>query len=599
MHCRVLPETKKNPPNKPVPIPFSRRHRPPSSTKEASKKEAKGAHDHPVLGVRPIGEIAFWTGTSRGLGFFRDLILAAVLGAGPVVEAFIIALRLPNLFRRTFAEGAFNTAFLPLYAQHRGADESPDQNPDQNQGDEQQARDFARAVFAFLLVAMVVLLVLFWAVMPWVITVLGPGLAEGSEERALAILYARITFPYLLLTALTTWFAAVCNAHGFFAGGAIAPIFFNACLVIALLLFAQANPQDLGLALSVGVTLSGFCQAGFMFWVCKTNTGITPAWQRPRITPGIRRLLRAMGPSALSVGVFQINFLVAMAVVSFKEGGISHLYYAERVYQLPVALIGLAISAVLLSDLSDKLSRGQEHKARGDFNRALEASLFFVLPATVGLVVLRQPIASVLFERGAFTGADAAGVAGALGAFALGLPAYVATRILQTPFFAQSNTRTPAKTAMAGAALSILATVPLFLLFAASGVALATSLGGWLTACLLYRKVQQRLGWHSDSLLTKNLARMLVASLLMGGVLFFLHRAFAPALSADASEWARWGALFGLIALGVGLYFFCALILGASRSPALARLTRRRKRHLKQERQQEKATTLDPIDDQQ
>ena len=538
-------------------------------------KPPKGAHDHPVLGARAIGDIAFWTGTSRSLGFFRDLILAAVLGAGPVVEAFILALRLPNLFRRTFAEGAFNTAFLPLYARHRGEGEARHGVSDQA---EREALIFAREVFVFLVGAMVVLLLLFWAVMPWVITLLGPGLAAGSEERGLAILYARITFPYLLLTALTTWFAAICNAHGFFAGGAIAPIFFNACLVFALLFFAGAADQEIGLALSAAVTLSGVLQAGFMFWVCKTNTGVTPAWHRPRLTQGIRKLLAAMGPSALSVGVFQINFLVAMAVVSFKQGGISHLYYAERVYQLPVALIGLAISAVLLSDLSDKISRGQTRKARGDFNRALEASLFFVVPATVGLVVLREPIASVLFERGAFTGADARGVAGALGAFTLGLPAYVATRILQTPFFARGNTKTPAKTAMAGAALSILATVPLFLLFEASGVALATSLGGWLTACLLYRRVGRRLGWHGDKALIRNLLRMVVAALLMGLWLYVLGGQLAFALRADASEWARWGALLALIASGAGVYFLLAWLSGAGRNPALARLRQRHQR---------------------
>ena len=558
-----------------MPLPFSRRHRLPTEAplEAQAPLEAKGAHDHPKLGARPIGEVAFWTGTSRGLGFFRDLILAAVLGAGPVVEAFILALRLPNLFRRTFAEGAFNTAFLPLYAKHRGDGEAKHGATAEA---EQQALAFAREVFVFLVGAMLVLLLLFWAIMPWVITLLGPGLSEGSAERALAILYARITFPYLLLTALTTWFAAICNAHGFFAGGAIAPIFFNACLVFALLFFANAADQDLGLALSAAVTLSGVLQAGFMFWVCKTNTGVTPAWRVPHLTTGIKKLLAAMGPSALSVGVFQINFLVAMAVVSFKQGGISHLYYAERVYQLPVALIGLAISVVLLSDLADKISRGQAHKARNDFNRALDASLFFVIPATAGLIVLREPIASVLFERGAFTGADAQGVAGALGAFAVGLPAYVATRILQTPFFARGNTKTPAKTAMAGAALSILTTVPLFLLFQASGVALATSLGGWLTAGLLYHRVGKRLGWHGDLALVKNLVRVVLAAVLMAIALYALHRQFSSALASSASEWARWGALLGLIVSGAGLYFLLTWMGGAWNNPALVRLRRRR-----------------------
>ena len=612
--------------------------------------------------ARPIGEASFWTAVSRLLGFWRDVVLASILGAGPVAEAFIIALRLPNLFRRVFGEGAFSYAFIPIYARHLAREERDgdndgdndgavnvkvnvndgdndtaavnvnvkDNNGDNNErasvvnavnGDNKRrdnngadnngtvivhnngavivhnndinkrdgkgegdigkngavnvsadggavnvvaadssAAAFAGNAIAGLFFVMIVLLVVAWLLMPWIVTLLAPGFRAQGDLQNFATLLARLTFPYLTLTALAAAFAAVCNAHNFFVAGVVAPLFFNFSLILALLFFINQPDETIGIALAAAVSVSGILQAGFMLWACRKLTRFSiPAkkWLRPRITPDIKHLVASMAPIAMSVGVFQVNFLFATAVVSLKAGGVSHIYYAERVYQLPLALIGVAIAVVLLPDLARKLGRDRDSDARDDFNQALQAAALLVLPASAGLVVLSQPIVAVLFQRGAFTPADTADTAAALAAFSLGLPAYVATRVMQTAFFAHDDTRSPLRAALWGVAVNIVLVVPLFQIWEASGVALATAAGGWVTAAILYRRLGGEFGWWPDRALLLRVAWGLAAAVAMALVLWtllVLRPDWNAPMNPDAREWRRVLSLVGWIVLGKVVY---------------------------------------------
>ncbi|MGR4000358.1 MAG: murein biosynthesis integral membrane protein MurJ [Alphaproteobacteria bacterium] len=508
--------------------------------------------------AKPIGEVSLWTAASRFLGFWRDVVLASILGASPVTEAFIIALRLPNLFRRVFAEGAFSYAFIPIYGRqlshqqsHHAKNQTPAHNP---------AHDFATSAIAGLLFVMLLLLIIAWLTMPWIVNLLAPGFENNSNTQNLAILLARLTFPYLTLTAITAAFAAVCNAHGFFAAGAIAPLFFNFTLILALLIFKGEPNETIGIALASAVTISGILQATFMIWACKKLTNFhipKKQWLKPQLTPEIKHLISSMTPIAMSVGVFQINFLIATAIVSLKEGGISHIYYAERIYQLPLALIGVAIAIVLLPDLAKKLGREHEAAARKDFNRAFQAAWLLVLPASAGLIVLSQPIVSVLFERGAFSHNDTQNTASVLAAFSLGLPAYVATRVIQPAFFAHDDTRSPLRAALWGVAVSIALMIPLFQILEATGVALATALGGWVTTILLYQQLGRKFGWWPDKTLIRHIAYGILASSLMAAALYGILQILPQwnaAMLNNTSEGRRVFALLATIATGVVLY---------------------------------------------
>ena len=521
--------------------------------------------------LRPVSEIAAWTFASRFLGFLRDVLFAAALGAGPAAEAFIVALRLPAMFRSIFAEGAFNAAFGPIYARRL------------ERGGEEEAQGWAASVLAALALALSLLTLVAWAAMPWIVAVLAPGFGAEGERHELAVVLARIAFPYLLLTACASLFAGVCNAHGFFSAGAIAPIFFNLCLIAVLLLFSSAPDPVLASAMAAAVSFSGVLQAAYIARAAARKTGLRPfkgaglraTWQRLRAErPELARLARLLAAAALGTGAFQINLLVATAVSSWKTGGVSHLYYAQRLYHLPLAMIGIAIAAVLLPDLAAQLAAGRERRARDDFNRALEGALLLSLPAAFGLAALSGPIVSVLFERGAFIAADASATAAALAAFALGLPAYVAVRVMQPAFYAREDAKTPMRASLMGAGANLVATVPAFLAAGAAGVALAASLGGWVTAAFLHRDLRQRCGWHSDARLARRAGGCAAAALLMGAGALAAHR-WTPGLEGmmrEGNEAARFACLLALLAFGAGLYFALVLLLGGAKASELRRL---------------------------
>ncbi|MEX2408619.1 MAG: murein biosynthesis integral membrane protein MurJ, partial [Rhodovibrionaceae bacterium] len=364
--------------------------------------------------LRSFATVGGLTAVSRVLGFVRDVLIAAVLGAGPVADAFFVAFRFPNLFRRLFAEGAFNAAFVPLFSREL-----------EQQGRE-AAKAFAEESLSLLLFALLVLVALCMAGMPWLMQGIAPGFAADPAKYALAVDLTRITFPYLLFMALVALFSGLLNSLYRFAAAAAAPIllnvFFIAALALVIPLFDLGAGDTPGYVLAWTVALAGAGQFVLLV-IAAARAGMPLRLPRPRLTPRARRLMKLMGPGILSAGAMQINLLIGTIIASLQASAVSYLYYADRVYQLPLGLIGIGIGVVLLPELSRRLRAGAETSANNAFNRALEISLFLTLPATAALIVVADPIVAVLFQRGAFGAEAAAATAAALAAFATGLPA--------------------------------------------------------------------------------------------------------------------------------------------------------------------------------
>ena len=503
-----------------------------------------------------------WTAASRVLGFLRDVLFAGVLGDGPLADAFFVAFKLPNFFRRLFAEGAFNAAFVPLFARRL------------EQDGETSARRFAEDSLSVLLAMTLGLTVLALIFMEPLVLVLAPGFAEDPEKLAQTVALSRITFPYLLFMSMTALLSGLLNSLYRFTAAAAAPVLLNvlflACLGGVIPFVAG---EMVGLALSYTVALAGFAQFLLLYWSA-ARAGMALRLPVPRLTPGVKRLFKLMGPGILSGGAVQINIMVGTIVASLQPGAVSWLYYADRVYQLPLGLIGIALGVVLLPDLSRKLRAGNDAAAMHSMNRGLELSLLLTLPATVALLVVPLPIIVVLFERGAFDREAAEASAWALAAFASGLPAYILLKPLQAGFFAREDTVTPLKMAMASVAVNIGLCVALFLAMGHVGIALATALAAWLHVALLGGGLLSRRFLAFDERLKGRLPRSLLASLVMGLVVWGVAQPLAPWL--DQGIALKVSALGAIVGAGLLSYFGLAIATRALERDDLRLLTRRK-----------------------
>ena len=463
------------------------------------------------------------------------MLTAAVLGAGPVADAFFVAFRLPNLFRSLFAEGAFNSAFVPLFSKNLQGD-----GPD-------AARNFAEEALAVLLAALLIITVIAELAMPWLVALIAPGFGESPEKFDLAVLLTRITFPYLLCMSLTALAAGVLNALGRFAAAAAAPIILNivlaAAMIMAVFLGLQNRPEA-AIVLSCAVTISGLGQLSWLA-IAASRQGMNLKFRWPRMTPQIKRLFALALPGVVTAGVTQINLFIGTMIASLAEGAVSYLYYADRINQLPLGIVGIAIGVVLLPELSQKLNNGDVRGAMISHNRSLEFALLLTLPAAAALCVVPGPIIQVLFERGAFHAGDTRAVAMALAAFAAGLPASVLIRVFLPGFFAREDTRTPMIYAGISAGVNIVGSLSMFFVLGHVGIAIATSLAAWTNAILLGTTLLRRGHFQPDAALKRRGAMIGVASVVMAGALWFaafpLGRFFAPAN----------GITVQLIALGV------------------------------------------------
>ena len=509
--------------------------------------------------LRSIATVGGYTGVSRILGFVRDILIASVVGAGPVADAFFVAFKLPNLFRRLFAEGAFNAAFVPLFARHL------------EQGGEGEAKAFAEQALALLLTSLLALSAAAMAGMPWVIHALAPGFAADAAKFDLTVELSRITFPYLLFMALAALLSGVLNALYRFAAAAAAPILLNIFFIAALAVVIPLVGQP-GQVLAWTVAAAGVAQLGLLH-LAAARAGMHLRLRRPRLTSGMRRLLKLMVPGVLSAGALQINLMVGTIIASLQVGAVSFLYYADRVYQLPLGLIGIAFGVVLLPDLARKLRSGAEEAALESLNRGLELALLLTLPASLALLVIPGPIVIVLFERGAFDRAAAEATAAALAAFAIGLPAFVLVKVLQPAFFAREDTVTPLKMAVASVIANIALSLILFLPLRHVGLALATALAAWLNVGLLAWGLRGRGFFALDSRCRARLPRIALASLAMAAALAGAGAAISGWF--DAGVALRVAGLGGLVAGGLVLYAGLAFALGAVRAEELKALLRR------------------------
>jgi putative peptidoglycan lipid II flippase len=514
-----------------------------------------------LKGVLTVGG---WTMASRILGFARDMLIASRLGAGPMADAFFVALKLPNLFRRLFGEGAFNAAFVPAFAGTLAV-----QGP-------RVAQQLAERMAALMTLWLSLLVVLGMLAMPQLMQVLAPGFADEPAKFALAVELTRITFPYLLLICLTALVSGVLNGLDRFAAAAAAPIFFNLLSMASLLVLTPfvATPAH---ALAWGVTASGAVQLGLVLWASARAGMALNILKPPSLAPEVRQVLRKMVPGILGAGVTQLNLAIDVIIASFlPAGAVSYLYYADRVGQLPLGVIGAAVGTAMLPLLSRQLRSGESLSAHRTMNRAVELSLLLCLPAAVGMAVVAEPIITVLFQRGAFGPLEAQATAAALSAYAIGLPAFVLVKIFAPGFFARGDTATPVKIGLCAVALNLALNLVLTQWLAHVGVALSTTLSAWANALALGVLLWRRGHFLADRRLRQRVPRLLLAALLMGGVLLGLGAVLFPA----GPGW-RFAALAALIGAGFVCYFGAAFLLRALDWRELRGLLRRRRKPAK------------------
>lgn len=523
------------------------------TTDDPKAVEGKG---QPSL-LASVATVGSFTMISRVLGFVRDMMMAALLGAGPIADAFFVAFKLPNFLRRLFAEGAFNAGFVPLFARTL-----------EGEGKD-AARNFAAEAQAVLLAVLVPLVIVGIILMPWIIGLMAAGFEVGSERFEAAVDLSRITFCYILFISLVALYSGILNSLGHFAVPAAAPIILNLCLIAGMAMsFVWLDAP--ATALAVGLAIAGL---GQFLWVLAAarRQGMAPPFRRPVLSPQVKRLFALILPGVFGAGVAQISLFADVIFASFlKEGSVSYLYYADRVAQLPLGVIGVAVGTALLPLMARQLRAGEDQAAVHSQNRGIELSLLLTIPAAIGIALLSLPIVTVLFERGAFGEAESLATSAALSAYALGLPAYVLIKVLAPGFFAREDTKTPVKIAV----VCLIANVALVLVLMGPlqhvGIALATVLSSWLNAILLGTLLYRRGLFKLDERLIRRLPRTLLAGMAMAfAVWFFMKQA-----SALLPEVAALGLA---IALGGLVYFAAAQWLRAFDLQEVKALMRRRK----------------------
>lgn len=502
---------------------------------------------------RGFATVGGMTMLSRVLGFIRDVLMAAVLGAGMTADAFFVAFRVPNMFRRLFAEGAFDAAFVPLFAkgfEREGA---------------AAAKLFAEQVLSGLTLVLVVFTLLGEVLMPWLVLLLAPGFAADPAKLSLTILLARIALPYLVCMSLVALYTGVLNALGRFALAALAPMLLNVVLIAILfgLIASDISSQpEAVIALAIGVAAAGLLQILVMA-IAASHAKMHLNWRKPRLSPEMRKLIALAAPGFIAGSVAPLTAVIGTVVASLQERVVSWLYYADRLYQLPLGVIGAAVGVVLLPDLARKLHAGDLASVIESENRSLEFALALTLPAAVALFVASEPIVRVLFEHGAFTAVDAHATAEMLSAFALGLPAFVLIKVFHPSFFAREDTETPMLYAVIGMAANLVLSFILFVLVGAVGIALAASFAGWLHAGLLMHKLRSRREFKLDISFRRRLPRILLSTLCMGALVWGLTSLLDPWFAPGSGAILQVTALVLLVGTGLAAYAAAAGLSGA------------------------------------
>lgn len=494
---------------------------------------------------------------SRILGFVRDGLVAAVLGSGPIADAFVVALRLPNLFRRLFAEGAFAAAFVPAYVAER------------DRRGAEAARFFAGRALVALVAVTLALTVVVWIWAETLVSILAPGWSADPQRHAIAAALTRLTFPYLIGIGVVALLGGQLAAERRFAAAGLAPIGLNLLMIAALVaLIVLGVPSGLlaGRVLSATVAVAGFAQMSFLA-VAAARAGVLPRLTRPAVaagaSPALRRLGRAMLPGLVAGGMVEVNIVVGTMIASAAPGAVAWLYYADRLYQLPLGIVGIAIGQVLLPEIAEAVVKTSTSAVREVQNRALELALALALPAAVGLALLATPIVSVLFQRGAFSPEDTVQTARALAVFALGLPAFVAIRVFTAAHWGRGDTATPMVHGLVAVALNVGLALTLRPTHGWIAVAWATSAAAWVNLALLAGSLMRRGDWVFDAVALRRLPRLVLAAAVMGAVVEGLRRVGADALLAAPGAPAHVAGLALLVGGGLLAYGVAVPLLGA------------------------------------
>lgn len=509
--------------------------------------------------VKSTSTVAFFTLVSRISGFVRDVLMANLIGASWLSDAFFVAFKLPNFFRRLFAEGAFNVAFIPSFSGLLATE-----------GREAAIR-FAGEVMSVLLLVLLILNALFIVFMPWIMPIFAPGFADTPEKFDLTVALSQITFPYILFISLVSLLGGVLNSFGKFAAPAASPILLNLCMIGGMV-FLTETPTPAH-ALSWSVLLAGFVQLAWLTAICLRHD-MLPGLFLPRFTPKVKTMLLLMAPAALGSGVQQLNLLVDVIIASHIPDAVSYLYYADRITELPIGMIGVAVATVLLPTLSRQLKAGEQDQARASMNRALEIVLLFGLPSTAGCMIIAEPIIRVLYLHGNFTLLDMAATTSALIAFGAGLPAFLAVKVFAPGFYANHDTKTPFKIALVCVVVNLVLNLLLSQPFKHVGMAMATSIASWVNLGLMVLILHRRGIFMPDALLKRRLSRLVAATLVMAGVVHFASTMAQAALEGPMLE--RTLALGLVIAAGGTTFLAAAFVFGAYDPAFVKRLLKRK-----------------------
>ncbi len=503
--------------------------------------------------LRAFLTVGALTGMSRVLGFLRDISIASFFGTSVFADAFVMAFRLPNLFRRLFAEGAYTAAFVPIYASTLA------------EKGQEEATLFANRSSAVLTIFLSFLSILAILFMPWIIKVIAPGFVEDQSKFDLTVSLSRIMFVYLLFMALTAHLSGILNSHKKFAVAAAAPVILNLVFLIALLVVIPLFYSSV-YVLAFAVSVAGLAQFLLVFFaVCRIPVKL--AVVKPTIDGSVKKLFKLMGPGLVTGGAQQLNLIVGSAIASMQAGAASYLYYADRVYQLPLGLVGVALGVVLLPQLSSLFRSKDQEKANNLMNSGLELALLFTLPATAALLVIAEPVVIGLFERGAFDRASSSATAAALMAYAIGLPSFVLAKVMAPGFFAQQNTKTPMYYALWTIGLNLILALAFGFYWGFVGIALATSLAGWLNVFLLAGGLYKRGLWRWSQHLLLQACKLVLCSSVMASLLHWLAPIFGRWLGE--SPFDKILHLTVLVGIGIVSFFFLTIV---TKTTSLARL---------------------------
>ena len=496
--------------------------------------------------IKSTGTFGFFTIISRLLGYLRDILIAIFLGTGFLADIFFVAFRIPNTFRRLFSEGTFNAAFVPSYSSEltRGKLES---------------NNFANEVFNLLLLGLMILVFLAQIFMPAFVSLIAPGFIDDKEKISLAINLTRITFPFLIFVSLASFFSAILNSHNRFAEAAAAPIILNIILIIVLL-FGKSLDDKLVYYLSYAVTLAGALQLIFLYFFVSKYFKFKFKIDL-NINKKVSFFFKKLLPSIFSSGVTQINILVGTIIASFQASAVSYLYYAERIYQINLAIAGIAIGVVMLPKLSESISQKDKKKIDLIQNKSLELSLFLSLPASIALIVASEEIISALFGYGQFNQDSVLNSAKALYFFGLGLPAFAMIKVFSNFFFANHDTKTPFYISLVAVLLNILISLYFFKTIGFIIIPIATTISSWFNLIVLFLIIKKKELFSFNSFFIKRFFKIVFASILMGLFFYFLIEFFDEKLSFEYALKSIY--LILSVILGLSFYLIISYLIKA------------------------------------